>query len=79
MEYVYLLRTKQEKMKTMVIKLKDDAELLLLSGMLKKMRIQSKILSDDDLEDIGMGELMSKVNRSEKVSREQVMNKLGGE
>lgn len=66
-------------MKTMVIKLKDDAELLLLSGMLKKMRIQSKILSDDDLEDIGMGELMSKVNRSEKVSREQVMNKLGGE
>lgn len=63
----------------MVIKLKDDAELLLLSGMLKKMRIQSKILTDEDLEDIGMGELMSKVNRSEKVSRELVMNKLGGE
>ncbi|HEX7583122.1 MAG TPA: hypothetical protein VF373_00425 [Prolixibacteraceae bacterium] len=66
-------------MKTMVIKLKDEAELLLLSGMLKKMRIQSKVLTDEELEDIGMGELMLKVNRSEKVSREQVMNKLGRE
>lgn len=63
----------------MVIKLKDEAELLLLSGMLKKMRIQSKVLTDEELEDIGMGELMLKVNRSEKVSREQVMNKLGRE
>ena len=63
----------------MVIKLKDEAELLLLSGMLKKMRIQSKVLTDVELEDIGMGELMLKVNRSEKVSREQVMNKLGRE
>jgi len=66
-------------MKTMVIKLKDEAELLLLSGMLKKMRIQSKVLTDEELEDFGMGELMLKVNRSEKVSREQVMNKLGRE
>lgn len=63
----------------MVIKLKDEAELLLLSGMLKKMRIQSKVLTDEELEDFGMGELMLKVNRSEKVSREQVMNKLGRE
>ncbi len=63
-------------MKTMVIKIKDEAELSLLSGMLKKMRIQSKILTEDELEDIGMGELMLKVDRSEKVSRELVMSKL---
>ena len=63
-------------MKTMVIKIKDEAELSLLSGMLKKMRIQSKILTEEELEDIGMGELMLKVDRSDKVSRELVMSKL---
>jgi len=63
-------------MKTMVIKIRDEAELLLLSGMLKKMRIQSKILTEGELEDIGMGELMLKADRSDKVSRELVMSEL---
>lgn len=66
-------------MKTLVIQLKDDAEMQLISGLLKKMRIQSKILASEDIEDIGMGEMMLKVDRSEKVSRELVMNKLSGE
>ncbi|MGE5393678.1 MAG: hypothetical protein ACM3P1_02985 [Candidatus Saccharibacteria bacterium] len=66
-------------MKTMVIQLKDDADVQLISGMLKKMRIRSKMLTSDDLEDMGLGEMMLKVDRSEKVSREMVMNKLGGE
>jgi hypothetical protein len=66
-------------MKTMVIQLKDDAEMQLISGLLKKMRIQSKILTTDDIEDVGFGEMMLKVDRSEKVSREQVMKKLRGE
>jgi hypothetical protein len=66
-------------MKTLVIQLKDDAEMQLISGLLKKMRIQSKILTTEDMEDIGMGEMMLKVDRSEKVSRELVMNKLKGE
>ena len=60
----------------MVIKIRDEAELLLLSGMLKKMRIQSKILTEGELEDIGMGELMLKADRSDKVSRELVMSEL---
>ena len=63
-------------MKTMVIEIRDEAELLLLSGMLKKMRIQSKILTEGELEDIGMGELMLKADRSDKVSRELVMSEL---
>lgn len=66
-------------MKTIVIQLKDDAEIQLISGLLKKMRIQSRELTTDDMEDIGLGEMMLKVDRSEKVSREQVMNKLSGE
>lgn len=66
-------------MKTIVIQLKDDAEMQLISGLLKKMRIQSKVLTTEDIEDIGLGEMMLKVDRSEKVSRELVMNKLSGE
>lgn len=66
-------------MKAMVIKLKDDSEIKLISGLLDKMKIQSKILASDDMEDIGLGEMMLKVDRSEKVSRDMVMKRLGGE
>lgn len=66
-------------MKAMVIKLKDDSEIKLISGLLAKMKIQSKILASDDMEDIGLGEMMLKVDRSEKVSRDLVMKRLGGE
>ena len=66
-------------MKTIVIQLNDDADVQLISGMLKKMRIRSKVLTTEDMEDVGLGELMLKVDRSEKVSREQMMNKLRGE
>ena len=66
-------------MKTMVIRLKDDSEMKLISGLLVKMKIQSKVLATDDMEDIGLGEMMLKVDRTEKVSREMIMKKLGGE
>lgn len=66
-------------MKTIVIQLEDDADVQLISGLLKKMRIRSKVLTSDEMEDVGLGEMMLKVDRSEKVSREQIMNKLSGE
>ena len=66
-------------MKTIVIQLKDNAEEQLISGLLKKMRIRSRVLTTDEMEDVGLGEMMLKVDRSEKVSREKVMKKLGGE
>lgn len=66
-------------MKTIVIQLKDNADAELISGLLKKMRIRSRVLATDEMEDVGLGEMMLKVDRSEKVSREIVMKKLGGE
>lgn len=66
-------------MKTIVIQLEDDADVQLISGLLKKMRIRSKVLTSDEMEDVGLGEMMLKVDRSEKVSREQIMKKLSGE
>ena len=66
-------------MKTIVIQLKDDTDVQLISSMLKKMRIHFKVLTTDDFEDIGLGQMMLKVDRNEKVSRKQVMKKLGGD
>ena len=66
-------------MKNIVIQLDDDADVQLISGLLKKMRIRSKVLTEEDMEDVKLGKMMLKVDRSEKVSREQIMSKLSGE
>lgn len=66
-------------MKNIVIQLDDDNDVQLISGLLKKMRIRSKVLTEEDVEDVGLGEMMLKVDRSGKVSREQIMSKLSGE
>ncbi len=64
-------------MTTIVIDIKDNAELKLLSEMLKKMRISIKILSAEEREDLGLIKLMKETDRTKKVSRSKVMEKLG--
>jgi hypothetical protein len=63
-------------METIIVSVKDKAELKFVSEMLKKMNIATKVLSDDEMEDLGMIKLLKRVNRNEKVSREKVMAKL---
>ena len=65
-------------METLIVTVKDKHEMQLVSDMLKKMRIEAKKLSDEDREDIGLSKLMKQANRSEKVSRDQVMKSLRG-
>ena len=64
-------------MTTIVINIKDNAELKLLSEMLKKMRISMKLLTVEDREDLGLIKLMKDADRTKKVSRSKVMDKLG--
>ena len=66
-------------METLIVTVKDKHEMQLVTDMLKKMRINAKKLSDEDREDIGLSKLMKQANRSEKVSRDQVMKSLRGE
>lgn len=66
-------------METLIVTVKDKHEMQLVTDMLKKMRINAKKLSDEDREDIGLSKLMKQANRSEKVSRDQVMQSLRGE
>ena len=63
-------------METLIVTVKDENEMQLLSDMLKKMKISAKKLFDEDREDIGLSKLMREVNRSEKGSKEQVMKSL---
>ncbi|MBN2778623.1 MAG: hypothetical protein JXR36_13335 [Bacteroidales bacterium] len=64
-------------MATILIDIKDNAELKLLSEMLKKMRISIKILTQEERENLGLLKLMKDADRTKKVSREKVMSKLG--
>ena len=64
-------------METLLVSFTDKKELKLISDLLKKMKIEVKILSAEEREDIGLAKLMKKVDRTQKVSREQVMAKLG--
>lgn len=66
-------------METLVVTFKDKHEMQLVSDVLKKMRINTRQLTKEELEDLGLSKLMKQANRSEKVSREQVMKSLTGE
>lgn len=64
-------------MDTLIVNAKDENELNFLSDLFKRMNIQSKVLSIEDKEDFALGEMMSKIDRTQKVSRDKIMSKLG--
>ncbi len=57
--------------------MKDKSERDFISDLLKRMKIDSKVLNLEEKEDIAFGEMMSKIDRTQKVSRDKVMAKLG--
>ncbi|MEO6148830.1 MAG: hypothetical protein ABIP28_01660 [Mucilaginibacter sp.] len=63
-------------MESILITPKTKIEAKLISDLLEKMNITSKILSEEEKEDMGLVMMMKEVDRDEKVSREDVMSKL---
>ncbi|NVO02772.1 MAG: hypothetical protein HXX09_08685 [Bacteroidetes bacterium] len=63
-------------MQAIIISPKDKKEFVFISELLKKMEIKTKIFSEEEKEDFGLIELMKKVDRTKKVSREKIMSKL---
>ena len=63
-------------MSSIVIHPKDKDELLLISELLKKMGVKSRVLSDTDKEDIALSLLMQEVDREEVVSEDEIFAKL---
>lgn len=64
-------------MEALLVQVKDRAELKLISDLLKKMQIETKLLTEEQREDLGLIKLMKQADRTQKVSREKVMAKLG--
>lgn len=65
-------------MENILINPKDKAELELLTQLLGRMNVASKILSEEDQEDLGLSILMKEADRTKKVSKEIIMQTLKG-
>ena len=63
-------------MSAIVINPKSSQELKFISELLQKLGVQSKVISDEETEDLGLSLLMKDVDRSNVVSEEEVIAKL---
>ena len=63
-------------MEALIVQAKDRVELKFISDLLKKMQIESKLLTEEQQENLGLIKLMKEADRTQKVSREKVMDKL---
>jgi hypothetical protein len=63
-------------MKAVIIKPKSATELKFINDLLKKLGVNSSTVSKEDIEDIGLSKLMRGVDKSKKVSKDSIINKL---
>jgi hypothetical protein len=63
-------------MKALVITPKNDDEFKFLTNLLKKLGVGVSALSRNEIEDFGMSKLMHEVDKSQKVSRAEIIKKL---
>ena len=63
-------------MESIVINPKTIDEVKFITTLLEKMNISSKVITDEEKEDIELVMMMKGVDRSDKVTREEVMRKL---
>jgi hypothetical protein len=65
-------------MSSIVISPKSSQELKFISELLKKLGVKSKVISDEDTEDLGLSLLMKDVDRSDIVTEDKIIAKLRG-
>jgi hypothetical protein len=63
-------------MESILITPSNQDEFSLITHLLERMKIKSKVLSLEEKEDYGLSILMSKADREKKVSRDSIMKKL---
>ena len=63
-------------MDALLITPQNEADFKLISDLLARLNITPTILAEEDLEDMGLVELMKEADLSEKVSRAEIMAKL---
>ena len=63
-------------MKAMVITPKSQTEFKFINDLLKKLGIVTATITEEELEDIGLSKMLKSVDKTKKVSRESIMQKL---
>ena len=63
-------------MKAMVITPRSQSEFKFLSDLMKKLNIMSATVTEEEIEDLGLSKMLKEVDKTKKVSRESIMNKL---
>jgi len=63
-------------MRPVAINPKNKEELKFISDLLNKLGIDSKVLTEEEIEDFGMSALMHQADRSKKVSKSAILKKL---
>lgn len=63
-------------MKSIVITPKSETKLEFISGLLKRLGVNTKVLTEEEREDIGLEHLMRGVDRTKKVSKKTILQKL---
>jgi hypothetical protein len=63
-------------MKAMVIIPKNSHEFKFLYDLLKKLDILSSVMSEEEVEDLGLSKMLKKVDKTKKVSKESILRKL---
>jgi hypothetical protein len=63
-------------MKAMVITPKSQDEFKFLADLLKKLGISSATMTEEEFEDIGLSKMLKAVDKTKKVSRNSIMQKL---
>ena len=63
-------------MKAMVITPRSQTEFKFINDLLKKLGISSATMTEEELEDVGLSKMLKAVDKTKKVSRESIMQKL---
>jgi len=63
-------------METIVVQAANAEELKMIEAFLKKNKLKSRVLTDDDKEDIVLGKLMEETDYSETIPTEKFIKKL---
>ena len=63
-------------MKSLVITPRNQSESKFLVDFFEKIGLPSKAISAEELEDMGLSKMLNEVDKSQKVSREIILQKL---
>ena len=63
-------------MTTILIQPKDESEFVLLSELLKKMRVKSKVLTEEEQEDFYFGKSIEDGLKTKVVSKDKILKAL---